>query len=135
MEIEKEILDSSKIVAVVGISPKDDRPSHIVGAYLQAHGYRVIPVNPAVTEILGERSYSDLSSISQPVDVVDIFRRPEDVVPVVKDAIKIEAKVIWMQEGVINHEAYQMAEEAGLKVVMDKCMRKMHMKLHGIGEE
>lgn len=134
METEKKILNSSNVVAIVGISPKDDRPSHIVGAYLQEHGYRVIPVNPNIAEILGEKCYPDLSSIPAPVDVVDIFRRPEDVVPIVKEAIKMDAKVVWMQEGVINHEAAKIAQEAGLLVVMDKCMRKMHMKLHGIEE-
>ncbi len=134
METEKTILNSSNVVAIVGISPKSDRPSHIVGAYLQEHGYRVIPVNPAIAEILGEKSYPELSSIPEKIDVVDIFRRPEDVIPIVKEAIKIGAKAVWMQEGVINYEAAGVAEEAGLQVVMDKCMRKMHMKLHGIKE-
>ena len=134
MEIEKAILNSSRVVAIVGISPKDDRPSHIVGAYLQEHGYRVILVSPAISEILGEKCYSDVSSIPESVDVVDIFRRPEDVVSIVNEAIKIGAKAVWTQEGVVNHEAAKVAVEAGLQVVMDKCMRKMHMKLHGIRE-
>ena len=126
---EKEILNSSRIVAVVGLSQNPDRPSYNVASYLKKNGYRIIPVNPGVKEILGEPSYPDLSSIHEPVDVVDIFRRSEDVPAIVEEAIKIGAKAVWMQEGVINEQAATRAREAGLLVVMDRCMLKEHQKL------
>ena len=129
MSIEAEILNSSRVVAVVGLSPKPDRPSYRVASYLKEKGYRIIPVNPGIKRVLGETSYPDLVSIPEPVDVVDIFRRSEEVPPIVEEAIKIGAKVVWMQEGVINEEAASRAEEAGLQVVMNKCMRKEHLKL------
>ncbi len=131
MDVEQSILKSSHIVAIVGLSPREDSPSLKVGRYLMAHGYRVIPVNPTVPEVLGEKSYPDLSSIPVPVDVVDIFRRPEAVAPVVEEAIRIGAKAIWMQLGIVNEEAAERARAAGLLVVMDKCMRKEHLKLTG----
>lgn len=134
MTIEEEILNSSETVAIAGLSPRKDRPSHRVGNYLKRHGYRVIPVNPAAEEIIGEKSHPNLASIQEQVDVVDIFRRSEDVGPIVRDAINIGAKFIWMQEGVINEEAAKLARDAGLSVIMDKCMRKIHMKLNGIVE-
>lgn len=129
MSIEEKILRSSKTIAIVGLSLKEDRPSFTVGSYLKEQGYRVIPVNPAATEILGEKSYPDLASISEKVDVVDIFRRPEDVLPIVEEAIKIGAKAVWMQEGIVNEDAAKRAENAGLLAVMDKCMLKEHKKL------
>ena len=129
MGTEKEILNSSRVVAIVGLSPKSDRPSHIVATYLKENGYKIIPVNPQAKEILREVSYPDIGSIPEPVDVVDIFRRSEEVPPIVADAIKIGAKVVWMQEGVVNEPAAARAREAGLLVVMDKCMRKEHLKL------
>ncbi len=128
-KIEEEILNSSRVVAVVGLSAKPDRPSHRVADYLKAQGYRIIPVNPAESEILGELCYPDLASVPESVDVVDIFRRSEEVLPIVKEAIKIGAKAVWIQEGVINEEAAARAREAGLMVVMDKCMLKEHRKL------
>jgi len=128
-KIEEEILNSSRVVAVVGLSAKPDRPSHRVSDYLKAQGYRIIPVNPAESEILGELCYPDLASVPESVDVVDIFRRSEEVLPIVKEAIKIGAKAVWIQEGVINEEAAARAREAGLMVVMDKCMLKEHQKL------
>jgi len=128
-KIEEEILNSSRVVAVVGLSAKPDRPSHRVADYLKAQGYRIIPVNPAESEILGELCYPDLASVPESVDVVDIFRRSEKVLPIVKEAIKIGAKAVWIQEGVINEEAAARAREAGLMVVMDKCMLKEHRKL------
>ncbi|MCP4613581.1 MAG: CoA-binding protein, partial [Planctomycetes bacterium] len=134
MEPEEEILRTSKIIAVVGLSPKKDRPSHEVAEYLQQQGYRIIPVNPKATEILGEKSYPDLLSIPEKVDMVDIFRRSEDVVSIVEEAIKIGAKSIWMQEGVTNEEAAELAREEGLSVVRNKCMRTMHMKITGVLE-
>lgn len=128
-KIEEEILNSSRVVAVVGLSAKPDRPSHRVADYLKAQGYRIIPVNPAESEILGELCYPDLASVPESVDVVDIFRRSEEVLPIVKEAIKIGAKAVWIQEGVINEGAAARAREAGLMVVMDKCMLKEHQKL------
>ncbi|MBI4186489.1 MAG: CoA-binding protein [Chloroflexi bacterium] len=130
MSVESDILDSSRVIAVVGLSPKPDRPSHRVASYLKANGYRIIPVNPGVEEVLGERAYPDLGSIPEPVDVVDIFRRSEEVPAIVEEAIRIGAKVVWMQEGIINEEAAAKAREAGLSVVMDRCMFKEHQKLY-----
>ena len=127
-DIEK-ILKESRTIAVVGLSADPERPSSIVAAYLKEKGYKIIPVNPGEKTILGETSYPNLSSIPVKIHVIDIFRKSQYVPPVVKEAIKIGAKVIWMQEGVINKEAAAEAEKAGLKVVMDKCMRKEHIKL------
>ncbi len=129
MSTEEEILNSSRVVAVVGLSPNPDRPSYKVASYLKEHGYKVIPVNPNENKILGEVCYPDISSIPEPVDVVDIFRRSEDVPAIVEEAIKIKAKVVWMQLGIINELAAARAKEAGLLVVMDRCMRKEHLKL------
>jgi len=125
----EEILRQNHTVAIVGLSDKPDRPSYVVAKYLKEHGYHIIPVNPQVEQVLGETSYPDLLSIPRPVDVVDIFRRSEDVPPIVDQAIKIGAKVVWMQEGIINEEAAKKAREAGLEVVMDKCMKKEHEKM------
>jgi uncharacterized protein len=125
------ILNNSKVVAIVGLSGNKDRPSHGVGKYLKEHGYKIIPVNPVENEILGSKCYPDLVSIPEKVDVVDIFRRSEEVLPIVQQAVKIGAKAIWMQEGVVNEEAAAEARRAGLKVVMDKCMLKQHMNLQG----
>jgi len=125
--LEERILNGYRTVAVVGASPNPSRASHIVASYLMEHGYRVIPVNPGAKEILGMTSYPDLSSIPEKVEVVDIFRRSEEVTPIVDEAVKIGAKAVWMQEGVINEEAAAKARDAGLLVVMDKCMRKEHL--------
>jgi predicted CoA-binding protein len=127
--IEEKILNCGRTIAVVGLSSKPDRPSYRVASYLKEHGYKIIPVNPANNEVLGETCYPDLASIPEPVDVVDIFRRSEEVLPVVKEAIKIGAKAVWMQEGVVNELAATRAREAGLMVVMDKCMFTEHRKL------
>ena len=129
MSTEAEILKSSKTIAVVGLSPKPDRPSYRVASYLKEQGYRIIPVNTCASEILGEICYSRLSSVPKSVDVVNIFRRPEEVPAIVEEAIEIGAKAVWMQEGVINEEAAAPAREAGLLVVMDRCMLKEHRKL------
>lgn len=126
--IEK-ILKGSKAIAVVGLSPKPDRPSHRVASYLQAQGYRIIPVNPTVEEVLGERSYPDLASVPKEIDVVDIFRRPKHVPAIVEAAIAKGAKAIWMQEGIVHEEAAARARAAGLLVVMDRCMFKEHQRL------
>lgn len=114
---------------MVGLSPISDRPSYQVASYLKEQGYRVIPVNPSKKEILGEPCHPDLVSIPEMVDVVDIFRHSEEVPAVVEEAIKIGAKAVWMQEGVLNEKAAIRAEKAGLMVVMDKCMLKEHRKL------
>ncbi len=132
MSTEEEILNSSRVVAVVGLSEKADRPSYIVASYLKQNGYKIIPVNPKAGEILGEVCYPDLGSIPEPVDVVDIFRRAEEVPAIVEEVIKMGAKAVWMQEGVINEQAAARAKEAGLLVVMDKCMFKEHRKLRGM---
>lgn len=129
MSTEAKILNSSKTIAVVGLSPKPDRPSYRVASYLKGQGCRIIPVNTYASEILGETCYPDLRSIPEQVDVVDIFRRSERVPAIVEEAIEIGAKAVWMQEGVINEEAATRAREAGLLVVMDKCMLKEHRKL------
>jgi predicted CoA-binding protein len=129
MELEAKILNEYRTVAIVGASHNREHPSYRVLSYLAKHGYNVIPVNPNVQEVLGKTSYPDLISIPEKVEVVDIFRRPEDVMPIVDQAIKIGAKAVWMQEGIINKEAAAKAEDAGLLVVMDKCMRKQHMLL------
>jgi predicted CoA-binding protein len=127
----KDTLNRSKTVAVVGISAKEDRPSYIVAAYLKSKGYRIIPVRPEGEEILGEKIYPSLMEIPKEIeiDVVDIFRKSEDVPPVVDEAIHRGAKVIWMQEGIVNQEACAKAEKAGLKVVMDRCTKKEHQRL------
>ena len=132
MGTEEEILNSGRVVAVVGLSEKADRPSYIVASYLKQNGYKIIPVNPKAGEILGGVCYPDLGSIPEPVDVVDIFRRAEEVPAIVEEVIKMGAKAVWMQEGVINKQAAARAKEAGLLVVMDKCMRKEHQKLRGM---
>lgn len=126
---EKEILSKYRTVAVVGASSNPERPSHRVLSYLAEHGYKVIPVNPNEKEVAGKPCYPNLSSIPEKVEVVDIFRKPEEVMPIVDEAIKISAKAVWMQEGVINEEAAAGARDAGLLVVMDKCIRKEHMCL------
>ncbi len=124
-----EILRSSTTIAVVGFSPKKHRASYMVGKYLIDVGYTVYPVNPGVSEILGFVSYPDLVSIPVKIDIVDIFRRSEDVLPVVEAAIAIQAKVIWMQQGVVNKEAAQLAEKAGMTVIMDRCIKVDHSNI------
>lgn len=124
-----KILSTYKTIAVVGLSNKPDRPAYTVPAYLQEQGYRIIPVNPTITEALGEKAYGSLRDIPEPVDVVEIFRRAEDVPPVVEDAIAIGAKVVWMQSGIVNEAAAAQAEAAGLQVVMDACMGATHRQL------
>ena len=127
----KQLLRNWKTVAVVGISAKEERPSYIVASYLKSKGYRIIPVRPDEEEILGEKVYHSLMEIPRDVevDVVDIFRKSEDVPAVVEEAIQRGAKVVWMQEKVIHKEAAANAESAGLKVVMDRCMKKEHQRL------
>ena len=127
--VEREILNKYRSIAVVGASANPERPSYQIASYLMEQGYQVYPVNPNAREILGRPSYPSLSSIPDAVEVVDIFRRSEDVVPIVDEAIKIGAKAVWMQEGVINEAAAAKARDAGLLVVMDKCIREEHEHL------
>jgi len=126
---EKETIQkilAMKTIAIVGLSPKEIRPSYGVARYLQSVGYTIIPVNPAHPEILGEKSYPTLRDIPVKVDIVDVFRKPEHVMPITEAAIKIGAKAIWFQDGVINEEAAKLAKDAGLLVVMDDCMLRQH---------
>lgn len=117
----KRLFETVRTIAVVGCSPKPERPGHYVAKYLQDLGYRIIPVNPGQTEILGEKCYASLRDVPEPVDMVDCFRRAEDIPPVVEDAIAVGAKFVWMQLGIINEEAARRAMEAGIEVVMDRC--------------
>ncbi|MBI2248050.1 MAG: CoA-binding protein [Armatimonadetes bacterium] len=125
----RDIFTTSKTIAVVGLSNKPDRPSNEIASYLKEQGYRIIPVNPTITEALGEKAYPSLKEIPERVDVVQIFRRPEEVPAVVDDAIAIGAKVVWMQPGAENEEAAAKAEAAGLKAVVGACMRSVHRTL------
>ena len=124
-----EVLRSCRTIAVVGLSGRRSRPSYGVAEYLQKAGYRIVPVNPMESQILGEKCYPDLESIPGAVDLVDIFRRPEFVPDIVEAAIRIGAKAIWMQEGVVHEEAARRAEAAGLAVIMDRCILKDHRRL------
>lgn len=123
-----EILNKSKTIAVVGLSSNPMRPSHEVSEYMQSAGYRIIPVNPKETEVLGENSYARLEDVPEKVDVVNIFRRAEEVPPVVESAIRIGAKVVWMQLGIENEEAAEKARAAGLAVVEDACILIEHKR-------
>ena len=128
------ILAASKTIAVVGLSDRPDRPAHSVPAYLKQQGYRIIPVNPKLVSALGETAYPSLLEVPEPVDVVQIFRRSDEVPPVVEDAIRIGAKVVWMQSGILHEQAAARAREAGLQVVMDACMRTTHQAMRIRGE-
>jgi predicted CoA-binding protein len=130
-ELMRQILNTSKTVASVGLSGNPAKESYGIVQYLMSQGYDIIPVNPTTDEILGVKAYPDLLSVPRPVDVVQVFRRPEDVPPVVDQAIQIGAKVVWMQVGVINPGAAKKARDAGLLVVMDHCMREEHLRLIG----
>ena len=125
----REILRTARTVAVVGLSDRPDRASHYVAAYLQRHGYRIIPVNPAVTEVLGETAYARLEDVPEPIDVVDVFRRSDAVPEIVASAVAIRAKALWLQEGVVHEQAAAAARAAGLRVVMDRCVLKEHARL------
>jgi predicted CoA-binding protein len=124
----KAILQNAKIIAVVGLSDKEDRDSYQVAAFLQRTGYKIIPVNPNATEILGEVCFPDLTSIPGPVDLVNIFRKPEAVPAIADEAIEKKAKTIWMQEGIVNEEAEAKAKASGLNVVMNKCILKEYRR-------
>lgn len=127
----RTVLANSKTIAMVGMSPKPERPSYYVGTYLSYEGYRVIPVNPRATEIFGEKAYPDLLSIPFPVDMVNVFRQPEECVEIAKQAVQIGAKTLWLQLRVINFEAAQIALDAGLNVVMDRCVKIEHGRYSG----
>src|SRR2546423_6362788 len=122
------LLNKIRSIAVVGLSDDPMRPSHGVSAYMQQQGYRIIPVNPTIREALGEKSYPDLSSVPEQIDLVDVFRRPEFVPGVVDEAIKLKLPAIWLQEGVIHQAAAQKARDAGIFVVMDRCILKEHRR-------
>jgi hypothetical protein len=124
----RDILERHKTLAVVGLSSKRSRPSYGVSAYMQSHGYRIIPVNPNEQSVLGERAYAALDQVTEAFEVVVIFRRSEFVLEVVESAIRRHAKVVWMQEGVMNEEAAQRARAAGLWVIQDRCILKEHAK-------
>ena len=124
-----DLLKRSHTIAVVGLSNSPLRPSHGVSAYMQTHGYRIIPVNPNESEVLGEKTYRSIEDVPEHIDIVDIFRRSEFVGPIVESAIRVGANAVWMQEGVVDEEAAQKARDAGLAVVMDRCILKEHMRL------
>jgi uncharacterized protein len=123
-----ELLRKSRVIAVVGLSSKRARPSYGVSEYMQQHGYRIIPVNPNESEVLGEKAYARLEDVPEHVDIVDIFRRSELVAPVVESAIRIGAGAVWMQEGVVDQVSARKAKAAGLAVVVDRCILKEHQR-------
>jgi predicted CoA-binding protein len=124
------ILETHRVIAMVGLSPKEDRPSNRVACFLMARGFTVIPVNPGQSEILGQRCYADLKSIPVKVDMVDVFRNADDVPPIADDAIAIGAKSLWLQLGIVNQQAAEKASAAGLDVVMDRCPKIEYDRLY-----
>jgi predicted CoA-binding protein len=127
----RHILKNSHTIAIVGLSADWWRPSYFAAKYMQEHGYRIIPVNPKYTEVLGEKCYPTLEAIPEPVDIVDVFRKSEDCAPIAKQAVAIGAKTLWLQLGVENTEAQQIAEAAGLAVVMNRCVKIEYARLFG----
>ena len=127
----RRILAQTRTIAVVGLSAHWYRPSHFAAKYMQDKGYRVIPVNPAYEQVLGQRCYPNLTAIGGPVDVVDCFRKPGDIVPIAREAVATGAKVLWMQLGIRNEEASRIALDAGLDVVMDRCVKIEHARILG----
>ena len=128
MGLIPDLLRKSRVIAVVGLSSKQFRPSYGVAEYMQREGYRIIPVNPHETDVLGEKAYARLEDVPEHVDIVDIFRRSEFVSPIVEDAIRMGASAVWMQEGVVDEQAAEKARAAGLAVVMDRCILKEHSR-------
>ena len=126
-----ELLQSARKIAVVGLSSSPLRPSHGVAAYMQSHGYKIIPVNPEITNALGETAYPSLLDVPEKIDIVDIFRRAENVPPVVDEAIQLKVRAIWMQEGVVHNQAAEKARRAGIFVIMDRCILKEHRARFG----
>jgi predicted CoA-binding protein len=127
----RRILAQSRTIAVVGLSANWYRPSNFAAKYMQDKGYRVIPVNPAYEQVLGVRSYPNLAAIGEPVDIVDCFRKPQDIVPIAREAVATRAKVLWMQLGIRNEEAARIALDGGLDVVMDRCVKIEHARILG----
>ena len=127
----RRILKTNHTIAVVGLSADWYRPSYFAAKYMQEHGFRIIPVNPKYDEILGEKCYPTLKAIPEQVDIVDVFRKPDDCVPIAQDAVAIGAKVLWLQLGVVNEEAARVAEAGGLEVVMDRCVKIEYARLFG----
>lgn len=127
----RQLLQSVRTIAMVGLSPRPERDSYHVAAYLKDHGYRIIPVNPTVNEVLGEKSYPSLDQVPEPIDVVDVFRRPEEVGPIADQAIAKGARALWLQLTVVNKEAADRARQAGVQVVMDRCIKVEHGRLIG----
>ena len=129
----KEILQNTKTIAVIGLSPKPKRPSHSVAKAMQGFGYRIIPVRPAVDEVLGEKAYADLESVPESllskIDMVDVFRAPDKITPIIDACIKLKVPLIWLQDGVINEAEAKKAEQAGIKVVMDRCVYRDYVQL------
>lgn len=127
----RSLLGEARVIAVVGISSKEWRPSYEVASYLQDHGYRIVPINPNEAEVLGERAYPSLLDIPDDVrvDVVDVFRRPEHTPEVARDAVKVGARLLWLQEGIVSEEAARIAQEGGLDVVMGVCIKKVRQRL------
>lgn len=125
----KKILGDSKVIAVVGLSSKEDRASNQVARYLQDKGYKIIPVNPKEESILGEKAYPTLRDIPEPIDIVDVFRRPEAVLEIAKESIDTSADVLWLQEGVRHEDAVQMVKNTGMKALQDVCIKKLHQEL------
>jgi predicted CoA-binding protein len=123
-----QLLQSAKIIAVVGLTDTPTRPSYGVSHYMQSQGYRIIPVNPNIQQWEGEKAYPSLLDVPEKIDIVNVFRRPDAVPEVVEQAIQIKAPAIWMQEGVVHHEAAEKARQAGIFVVMDKCILKEHIR-------
>ena len=127
----RHVLDSTKTIAVVGLSANELRASHFVGFYLRRHGYRVIPVNPREKEVLGQTSYSSVSEVESPVDIVNVFRAPDALPAIAKEAVAIGAKTLWCQFTVISEEGAQIAEDGGLSVIMDRCIKVEHARYRG----
>jgi predicted CoA-binding protein len=127
----KHVLSTMKTIAVVGLSTDPSKDSYRVADYLKQHGYRIIPVNPGADEILGEKSFPDLKSIPEPIDMVDVFRRPEHVPDIAKEAVAVHAKVLWLQLGIESEEGEKIAREGGLTVIQNECTKREHERLFG----
>jgi hypothetical protein len=125
----RHILANARTIAVVGLSADPSRPSHDVAAYLMRHGYRIIPVNPMLPEVLGEKCYPSLKDVPEKIDIVDCFRKAEAIPPIVEEAIAVGAKCVWMQLGIVDEQSARRAEVAGLDVVMDRCLKVEHARL------
>lgn len=132
MSVEREILDTYRTIVVVGASSIEEKPSHWVSEYMIEQGYRIIPVNPDETEVFGVPCYPDLASVPEPVEFVNVFRRPQFCADVVREAIDAGAKAVWLQQGIVSEDARRLAQEAGITFVQDRCVLQEHRR-HGIG--